>query len=323
MTATRQPPPHRSRMLRSVRPDPGAADHAWPDPEQPSDEAPPRPVAPAPPPPEDTGDEEGRATVVYSAPGARTPLTGPAGKVLAVAVVVLVVFALGAGFGRWTAGSRDRPGTPAAGAPADGAPAAGVPAEEEEPATGALPAAGPVRVQDGVPVGYAHTRDGAVAAATNYVAVLSSELVFDPSRRRAAVAALAAPQSADALQRSTERNAATLARSFKLPEGGANGTSVLLRAVPVGAKVDHYESGKAVVSIWQTSIGGSGNGVPVSQSWGVTTVTLAWSGEDWKQVSASSRLGPVPLADGAQPTAASELIAKTRDFKEYRYAPGS
>jgi hypothetical protein len=54
----------------------------------------------------------------------------------------------------------------------------------------------------------------------------------------------------------------------------------------------------------------------------VTTVTLQWAGGDWKQVSASTTRGPVPLADDAQATAASELIGKTKDFKEYTYAPG-
>jgi hypothetical protein len=152
--------------------------------------------------------------------------------------------------------------------------------------------------------------------------VLSSPLVFDDGRRRRAVAALADPAAEAGLQAAAERSTRLLAGALRLPEGGG-ASGAMLRAVPVAYKVDRYDSGGATVSIWQTSLGGSTNGAPIQQSWGITKVELRWAEGDWKQTRAVTTLGPVPLADDALPTAASELITTTEDFEEYRYGPGN
>lgn len=258
------------------------------------------------------------ARVLYRSPDLPPVTIGPALRALAAVAAVLVIFVMGAAFGRSTArpSAADDPAAQATGtgtrAPAsdDGAASGGT--------TTGIAATGPASVRDGVPVGYARSRAGAIAAATNYVGVQTSTLMLDEGRRRRAVAALAAPSAVDGLQASAAGNATAMAAALKT----SGATGVILRAIPVGARADRYNDDAATVSIWLTSIGGSTNGVPVRQSWGVTTVTLQWAEGDWKQVSASTTRGPVPLADDAQPTAASELIGKTKDFKEYTYAPG-
>ncbi|HEY8557975.1 MAG TPA: hypothetical protein VIM97_11635, partial [Actinomycetes bacterium] len=105
-----------------------------------------------------------------------------------------------------------------------------------------------------------------------------------------------------------------------------DGAQVLLRATPVGWRVEQYGDGTARVAIWMTSVGGSvgGNGgsAPVREGWGTTTVTLRWVGGDWKQVASTTTDGPVPIADVAPPTAAGELVSKANEFKEFTYAPG-
>jgi hypothetical protein len=265
--------------------------------------------------PTEAGDP--RARVVYAPPGPPQRLNSGLLRALGVVGAVFVLLALGAMVGRATV--RTGPTTVTTDTPASGAATDTQTQTPPQAAASAAPAVGPSATKDGVPVGYQHSRAGAVAAATNYVAVLASDLVFDTRRRQAAVAALAAPESQAALQRSTEQNAAVLAKALRVPAGG--GVGVIARAIPVGAKVDRYDDALATVSIWQTSIGGSTNGAPVQQGWGTTTVNLRWVGGDWKQVSATTVIGPVPLPADALPTAASELIAKTRDFKEYRYAP--
>ena len=101
---------------------------------------------------------------------------------------------------------------------------------------------------------------------------------------------------------------------------------MLLRAGPVGWRVEDYGNGAARVAIWVTSVGGSLGGargpVPVREGWGTTTVQLRWAGGDWKQVASTTTDGPVPIADVAPPTAAPELIDKANQFKEFTYAPG-
>jgi hypothetical protein len=266
------------------------------------------------------------ARVLYRSPDLPPVTVGPALRALAAVVAVLVIFAMGAAFGRSTvsrsgAGSdpaAQEPGTATQAPAPDGAADGTTEGTDGAGATTGIAAAGPASVRDGVPVGYARSRAGAIAAATNYVGVQTSTLMLDEGRRRRAVAALAAPSAAAGLQASAAGNATAMAAALKT----SGATGVILKAIPVGARVDRYSDDAATVSIWLTSIGGSTNGVPVRQSWGVTTVTLQWAGGDWKQVSASTTRGPVPLADDAQATAASELIGKTKDFKEYTYAPG-
>jgi hypothetical protein len=100
---------------------------------------------------------------------------------------------------------------------------------------------------------------------------------------------------------------------------------VLLRATPVGWRVEAYDAGTARVAIWVTSVGGSIGGasaVPIREAWGTTTVDLRWVGGDWKQVGSTTVDGPVPIGDVAPPTAAPELLGKANEFKEFTYAPG-
>jgi hypothetical protein len=105
----------------------------------------------------------------------------------------------------------------------------------------------------------------------------------------------------------------------------ADRAQVLLRATPVGWRVEQYGKGSARVAIWMTSVGGSVGGnvpVPVREGWGTTTVELRWAGGDWKQVDSTTTDGPVPIADVAPPTAAPELVDQANKFKEFTYAPG-
>lgn len=247
---------------------------------------------------------------------------------LVLLAAVAAVFSLGVIAGRVSV--PQQPAAPADTRPPDdqaGAAPEQPPATQPEQGTAPPPVdadnPGPTSVTDGVPVGYAHTQEGAVAAATAYVKVMSSPLILDERRRRAAVTALADPATLQQQLQNYDRSAPAIAQALRLPaDGGTGGIPVLLQTIPVRTHVDRYDADSATVSIWQTSLGGTTNGVPVMQRWGTTTVDLRWVDGDWKQVAVSSAAGPVPLADDAQPTAASELIGKVNDYEEYEYAPG-
>jgi hypothetical protein len=187
-------------------------------------------------------------------------------------------------------------------------------------------AVGPRRHLDGVGVGYARSQEGAVAAAANFTRVLSSDLILDTRQRRAAIDALAAPEARGRLQRTFDQAVASLRQGLGMTGPAAKDARVLLRATPVGWRVEDYGAGSAKVAIWVTSVGGSTGGaegqVPVREAWGTTTVTLRWVGGDWKQVDSTTVDGPVPIADVAPPTATPELLDKANEFKEFTYAPG-
>ena len=180
--------------------------------------------------------------------------------------------------------------------------------------------AGATRVANGVPVGYPRTKDGAVAAATNYYLVLSSPLILDDAKRREAIATLAAPQAAAALKRQYDQAAPRLRRMLAVEEGA----QVLLRSVPIGFRVDRFDDSTAEVTIWAAGLVGSsaqagGTGAPVRENWGVSTITLAWVEGDWKQVRLREQRPLVPLAGGQAPSPAEELVTQARTFQEYRH----
>ncbi len=274
--------------------------------------------------------EQSRARVVYRPPDQRSAM--PAGGVgrLWVLALVAAVFAGGMFFGRATTRPAATQGPAATSAPATAAPATGAtgtPAVTAGTLTAnpaASPKAGPRQVLDGVGVGWAHSREGALAAATSYAVVLSGDLVFDTVRRRRAVAVLAAPEARAEMQRAWDSAVPVLRKALRLPASGPVADKVVLVTAPLRYFIERYDEATARVSIWTTALAGSTTGIPVQVGWGVTTIDLRWVGGDWKEVRATTRAAPTPLAlDTEVPSAAATFVQHTQKFKEYDYAPGS
>jgi len=274
--------------------------------------------------------EQARARVVYRPPDQRSARpAGSLGRFGGLALVALV-FSGGLLIGRWTGRPAAEPGAAASRATAAPSQASG-PAATSGPAaaaqtTPANPAvsatAGPRKVVDGVGAGWAHTREGAWAAASTYATVLSGELTFDAARRHKAVAVLAAPEARASLQRSLDDLEAVLRKSLRLPATGPVADKVILRTVPMGWDLVRYDDASAQVAIWTTGLAGSTTGIPVVQGSGITTVDLRWVRGDWKQTKASTVTGPTPLAPETEvPSAAATFAQQTQRFKEFDHAP--
>jgi hypothetical protein len=273
-----------------------------------------------------------RARVLYRLPEQRRFGAGGLPTLFTMVLLAIVLFLGGLVVGRATM-TGDRPGAAPATTAAAVAPATPVPTTAASPGTAAAAPAeaapatgvGPRRVTNGVGVGYAHTQQGAVAAAANYTRALSSALILDTARRRAAIDTLAAPEARARLQKTFDQAVASIRAGLGVSGSAGDGAQVLLRATPVGWRVEQYGQGSARVAIWVTSVGGSVGGsgsAPVREGWGTTTVSLRWVAGDWKQVASATTDGPVPIADVAPPTAAGELVSKANEFKEFTYAPG-
>ena len=277
--------------------------------------------------------DQSRARVLYRLPEQRR--AGAAGMPSMLAMVLLAVVLVLGGLlvGRATTGTvagapPAAPATTAATAASGQAapPAAAATTPQAQAGEAATSRVGPSQVVHGVPVGYQHSEQGAVAAAANYAKVLASELILDKASRRKAIDTLAAPETRARQQRAFDRAVPSLAKGLGVTGGSADGT-VLLRAVPVGWRLAAYTGDRATVAIWVTSVlgslGGPPGGVPVQEGWGTTTVQLRWVGGDWKQLQSTTKEGPAPVADAATPTAASQLVPEAQEFKEFTYAPGS
>jgi hypothetical protein len=275
--------------------------------------------------------DHSRARVLYRLPEQRRLGVGGMPSMLATVLLALVLFLGGLLVGRATtsrgtvADPVDAPATTAAPAiPEQAAPATTAPAQAEQATASRV---GPRKIVSGVPVGYLHNQQGAVAAAANYARVLSSTLILDRPKRRAAIEALAAPETLARQQRAFDQAVASLSKGLGVADGATQDGTVLLRAIPVGWRLEEYTGERATVAIWITSVlgalGGPPDGVPVREAWGTTRVKLRWVDGDWKQLQSTTTDGPVPIADSATPTAASQLIPEAQQFKEFNYAPGS
>jgi hypothetical protein len=275
--------------------------------------------------------DHSRARVLYRLPEQRRVGAGGLPSMLTTVLLAVVLFLGGLLVGRATTRTTaaSPPATTAV-TPAPGevaTPGTAATTPQAQPGAAATSRVGPRRVVAGVPVGYEHSKQGAVAAAANYAKVLSSEVILDRRSRRAALAALAAPETLARQQRALDLGVAELAKGLGTSGASPAAGTVLLRAVPVGWRLEEYGGDRATVAIWVTSVLGSlngpGGGVPVQEGWGTTTVQLRWVRGDWKQLQSTNVPGPTPIADGAAPTAPSQLIPEAQDFKEFTYAPGS
>jgi hypothetical protein len=281
--------------------------------------------------------DDSRARVLYRLPEQRRVGAGGMPSMLSMVLLAVVLFLGGLLVGRATTRGAvtdappAAPATTAATAPSDQAqaapPAAATTPQAQAGEATATGRVGPSEVVNRVPVGYQHSKAGAVAAAANYAKVLSSELILDKASRRKAIDTLAAPEARARQQRAFDRAVASLVKGLGVKDGAAADGTVLLRAVPVGWRMEAYTGDRATVAIWVTSVagslGGPPGGVPVQEGWGTTTVKLRWVGGDWKQLESTTTEGPAPVADAATPTAASQLIPEAQEFKEFTYAPGS
>ena len=274
-----------------------------------------------------------RARVLYRLPEQRRFGAGGMPTLVTMVLLAVVLFLGGMVIGRASMTGGRQGGGAATATTAPAAAQTPSPTVAATPGTAAAAPAeaaaatrvGPRRFEAGVGVGYAHSQQGAVAAAANFTRVLSSDLILDTSRRRAAIAALAAPSAKARLQRTFDQAVVPLRKGLGVSDTANDGAQVLLRATPVGWRVEDYSDEKAKVAIWVTSVGGSVGGTvaaPIREGWGTTTVELRWVGDDWKLAESTTTDGPVPIADVAPPTAAGELADKANEFKEFTYAPG-
>ena len=180
-------------------------------------------------------------------------------------------------------------------------------------------AAGASRMNGDVPVGYARTRDGAVAAATNYSAILAGPLILEPSRYRAAEAVIAAPSARSAVTAEGEQAIAAVDASTGAATEARRGVRVAVRYVPLAYRMTAYDAGRATVSIWGLWLVGVQGLLAPTETWSTRTFVLEWIGGDWKLTSSSTSPGPRPQP-GQQAVSTAELPSQLTDFEEYVHA---
>lgn len=141
-------------------------------------------------------------------------------------------------------------------------------------------------VRDGVPVPARHSPAGAVTAAQN----------FQIAGFRVAAGTLEADVAAHVL---LEAEPAPAARQILTAPSGSREQLAQRRSTfaPVSGVVRSYQPGRAVVLVWGVAAASSKlTPSPAgTEDWGSATVTLAWSGDQWRVVDQTFDPGPWPV----------------------------
>lgn len=178
--------------------------------------------------------------------------------------------------------------------------------------SGSSPAsAGPRGVVDGVPVGYARSQAGAVAAAVNYELARSRpQYIADEAVRHRVLRQIMTASALPAQLASDDTNSAPTAKALGLTPGGLGpgGATWMVHSAPLGVQVAAYSGYAATVNVWMAEIAGvvgdPNTPLPPTGSYTTYVLALAWQNGDWRIESIGTRSGPVPVASTNQsPTA--------------------
>lgn len=171
---------------------------------------------------------------------------------------------------------------------------------------------GPSEVVHGVPVGWRRDEDGARAAAVSAVS-LSGEIARAGFITRAdMIEALATVRFEPDL--TAESDAQQAALTDELGDVGVPVRSLLLRELPLTARVVAADRDRATVEVWSVVVLGVPRAAAGRQAWRTVVVELAWEGDDWQVDGWSARPGPTPALPTQQPVASLDELREVADW---------
>jgi hypothetical protein len=153
---------------------------------------------------------------------------------------------------------------------------------------------GPTRQgSGGVGVGYAHTRDGALAANAGYLQALADVGVLRRGELRRRVEALAVPSYVPAILAASEPGARRLMQGA-LGSGIEQEVPTAYFAVPISYRLLSYSPRRAVIQTWGFTVLGNATTAEPAAYFGTSRIVLAWAGGDWKIAASRAAFGPTP-----------------------------
>jgi hypothetical protein len=177
---------------------------------------------------------------------------------------------------------------------------------------------GPRANKAGVPVGYAHSPQGAIAAASNYLTFLGNPSSIDPRRLDAGLSQIAAPGSE---QHMGQIRAVFSNGQQQLVQAGANRAGPLIsQNKQLGYRLTRYGEDKATIAIWDLDLGGNASNLAPSAAFSTTTLDLQWANGDWKLVDYNDAAGPAPQVQQA-PSPPPQFVSNVQQYKGFRNAP--
>jgi hypothetical protein len=176
---------------------------------------------------------------------------------------------------------------------------------------------GPKSNENGVPVGYQHSPQGAVAAASNYLTFLDSPTVLNESRLDAGLSQIAAPGSRVAQQ---EKAAYSSVREELDKTGVNHAGAAVAEGKQLGYHLANYQDNHASVAIWSLDMFGNASNAQPQGGFQDELLDLRWSDGDWKLVARRSNNGPSPAIQGP-PTAPNQFVTQVQQYRGFHDAP--
>lgn len=240
---------------------------------------------------------------VYGTPRPRRSSSRSLVTVMGVVVVLIAAIAFA---NRGSDDSADR----------DGKTTAARPQPASTAATGTTP----------VPSGWSHDEQGAQSAAANYAVALGSADVLKADRRAEILRQVVVPEKRSELSARFDRiYTKQFLSTLGLDENGepADGQTYVSRTVPIGTTLTAYSSTAATAEVWCTGLYGTAGEKstdPVTTDWFTMTISLRWSGGDWKVDGLSQKDGPTPLPGDNKASTAEDMAQAVEEYGGFTYA---
>lgn len=165
---------------------------------------------------------------------------------------------------------------------------------------------------NGVPVGYAQTEEGAVAAATNFGLVSTNDALWSRDAFIRAMESIAAPGWRDEARRQAENGYEFITQRYG-PDADVSGAALRYDVLD-------FSSEHAVVKLWVLSVISGSKSPTVDEVWGTTIVRLIWIDGDWRVEETTNDTGPAPVdLPGQSPEESANALMK--ELREYTGAP--
>ncbi|HKI66768.1 MAG TPA: hypothetical protein VJ989_05815 [Solirubrobacterales bacterium] len=180
---------------------------------------------------------------------------------------------------------------------------------------------GPTRVQDGVPVGHARSREGAAAAVASYQRAFADPAILQPGVMRRRLEVVASPDYVRTMLAANSPGRERLARG-PIGQGIRHGIQTLYAGVPIGYRIESFSPRRARVLTWGFTLLGNASAVEPRAYFGLAHTDLVWLDGDWKIAGTEASFGPTPkLQTPPGPVGGYDVMRLARELRSYGATP--
>lgn len=174
--------------------------------------------------------------------------------------------------------------------------------------------------------GFGKDREGVQSAAANYAVALASADILKPTLRPGILKQVfVADKVPDLAAKFDKAYSKDFLAKVGLDEHGnaADGLTYVSRTAPIGTKAVKYAGDTATVEVWCTGVFGTAgpeSKTPVANDWFTMTLSMRWTGDDWRVESFSQKPGPAPVNSDNRVSGADEIAKAVEEFGGFTYA---